>query len=89
MVELEVNHNDVEDPIWSHNRGLTTEDLQELDSFIEHDSGEEEQNQDDTMPILNSYNFLLLGTLKRLPQNKQNCSSVILRTKGYPASAGC
>lgn len=65
-VELEVDHSDVEDLIQSHNRGLTTEDLQELDNFIEHDSGKEEQNQDDTMPILKSKNFLLLGTVKRL-----------------------
>jgi hypothetical protein len=52
-----MDQDDVEDLVQSHNRDLTTEDLQELDNFIEHDSGEEEQNQDDTMPILRSKDF--------------------------------
>lgn len=42
MVELEVNHTDVDDFIRSHNWGLTTEDLQELNNFIEHDGEKEE-----------------------------------------------
>jgi hypothetical protein len=66
MMELEVDHSFVEDLVKSHKRGLTTEDLQELNYFTDHESGEEEQNQDDTMPILKLKNFLLLGTLKRL-----------------------
>jgi hypothetical protein len=45
MMELEVDHSDVEDLVKSHNRGLTTEELQELDYFTEHESGEEEQTK--------------------------------------------
>jgi hypothetical protein len=53
-----VDQDDVEDLLQSqsqsHNTDLTAEELQELDSFIEHDSGGrgggEEQDQDDTMP---------------------------------------
>jgi hypothetical protein len=45
-VGLELDRDDAEDIVKSHNRELTTEDLQELDSFTEHDSGEEEQEDD-------------------------------------------
>lgn len=34
----EVDQDDVESLVKFHKRGLTTEDLQELDSFIEHGS---------------------------------------------------
>jgi hypothetical protein len=34
----------------NHSRELTTEDLQKLTGFTEHNSGEKEQDQDDTMP---------------------------------------
>jgi hypothetical protein len=44
-VGLEVDQDDVEDLVKPHNREITTEDLQELDSFIEHDSGEQEQEK--------------------------------------------
>jgi hypothetical protein len=39
-----------------NNRYLVTEDLPELDSFTEHDSGEEEQN--DTLSTAQTCNFL-------------------------------
>jgi hypothetical protein len=38
-----VDQDDVEDSVMSHNSGLTTENLQELDSFFDHDGWEEEQ----------------------------------------------
>jgi hypothetical protein len=64
---LEVDQDDVEDLIQSHNRELTTEDLQELDSFTEHDSGEEEQDQDYTMPTSEIKELLTAwDTVKRL-----------------------
>jgi hypothetical protein len=57
-----VDQDDVEDLVQSHNSDINTEDLQELDTFTEHDSGEEEeQGQGDTMPT--SENKELLETL--------------------------
>jgi hypothetical protein len=47
---LGVDQDDVEDLIQSHSREIAAADLQELDSVIEHESGEEEQDQDNTIP---------------------------------------
>jgi hypothetical protein len=47
-MESNVDQDDVEDLVRSHNREFATEDLQELDSVIEQDIGEEEQ-EDDTL----------------------------------------
>jgi hypothetical protein len=52
-VGLEVEKDDVEDLFPSQSRKLTTEDLQELASFIEQNSGKEEQDQGNTMPTSN------------------------------------
>jgi hypothetical protein len=59
MIEHEVDHNDAEDLVQSHSTGLTIMDLQKLDTFIEHDSEEQKQNQDLAIPIQKSKNFIL------------------------------
>jgi hypothetical protein len=57
--ERNVDQDDVEDLVKSRSRELTTEDLQELDSFIEHDSGEEEQEEDDALTTAQLNEFLI------------------------------
>jgi hypothetical protein len=53
-----VDQDDVEDLVQPHNRDLNTEDLQELDSFVEHDSGKEEQGQSNTTLTLENKELL-------------------------------
>jgi hypothetical protein len=53
-----VDQDDVEDLVKSHNRELTTEDLQELDIFIEHESEEEEQGEAEAMTTKELNKFL-------------------------------
>jgi hypothetical protein len=48
-MELEVDQDDGDNLIQPNNRELTTEELQELDTFIEHVGVEEQQDQDNTM----------------------------------------
>jgi hypothetical protein len=46
---LEVEQDNVEDLVQSHNREFITEDLQKLTASL--NSGEKEQHRDDTMPL--------------------------------------
>jgi hypothetical protein len=88
-VGLEVDTDDVEDLFQSHNRELTTEDLQELASFIEHNSGEEEQDQGNTMPTSETKEFLTAWDTEvtdvQTSSHRRNIAvnySEVLRTEG-------
>jgi hypothetical protein len=54
---LEVDLSDVQYLVQPDNKELTIENLQEFGNFTEHDSGEEEQDHDDSSPLLRSKNF--------------------------------
>jgi hypothetical protein len=62
-MRCKVDQDDMEDFAQYHNSDLKTEDLQELDSFNEHDCEVEEQGYGNTM--LTSENRELLETLCR------------------------